>query len=77
MLVEGLREVRLQNAAAATLQVYALDPAGKRRARVATTVEEGELVIALTPDNQTIWYEVSAQKDESVAPVVAAAAGRC
>ncbi len=74
VLVEGLRgTVRLTHAKAGELAVYALDPAGKPAARVAATVEGGVLVIPLTPDNRTIWYEIASRKDEAV-PAVAAAA---
>ena len=60
-LVEGLHgELRLQGLTDASLQVFALDSAGRRLGEVPATRSAGALTIALSPRWRTIWFEVCA-----------------
>lgn len=72
--VEALRgEVVLRSNLADKLAVYALDHEGKRRLRVPAQVQDGTLRIPLTPQNLTVWYEVSTQTAADIAVAESAA----
>lgn len=67
-LVEGIRgDIKLINANAGKMRIFALDQTGKRMGEIKSAIREtGVLNIQLSPKWGTVWYEISVQDDPVV-----------
>ena len=58
ILCEGIPADIVLPVAADRVQVYALDESGNRRNAVPVTSADGKAQLTLTPQHETVWYEV-------------------
>jgi len=58
ILCEGIPAKILLPVEADRVRFYPLDDAGNRREAVAVEAKEGKTVLALSPEHETLWYEV-------------------